>query len=70
MEEMAHMFHITESNTAVLTNLEASSRVAETFSREVEEPTPRPGLCRNCDVQETCCYARPNTIVLYCEEYR
>jgi hypothetical protein len=64
------MAHIAESNTTVLENLEASARVARNFTRRDEKPTPYVGLCRNCDVRETCLYRNPETIVWFCEEYK
>lgn len=59
-----------ESNTSVLENLERSARVAEMFSRQTGKSTEYLGLCRNCELHETCQYRRPGSIVWYCEEYR
>ena len=69
-KEEEQMFRTGESNTSVLENLERSARVAERFSRQPDKPAEYLGLCRNCDVRETCQYRRPGSIVWYCEEYR
>jgi hypothetical protein len=64
------MFNERESNTAVLENLEASSRVAARFMRKREEPVKREGLCCNCEVRETCIYPNTKRAVWFCEEYQ
>ncbi len=64
------MFHDSESSTAVLENLEASTRVARIFREPDEERVPYPGLCGNCEVRETCLYRSGEKVTWYCEEYK
>jgi hypothetical protein len=69
-EDRKAMFREKESNTTVLENLEASSRVAESFAKKPKGAAKRQGLCCNCDLQETCLYKGDGVALWYCEEYQ
>ncbi len=64
------MFPSRESNTAVLPNLKASTRVAARLAKEPPQRTEYRGLCSNCDLRETCLHVSEGTVVWYCEEYQ
>ncbi len=64
------MFRNSESNTAVLENLEVSSRVAAKFRKRGVEVAKREGLCCNCDLRESCLYPAARGAVWFCEEYQ
>ena len=59
-----------ESSSAVLPNLDASTKVAARLAKEPQHTPKYQGLCSNCDLRETCLYVRPGTAVWFCEEYQ
>jgi len=39
-------------------------------ARDAEDKREYAGLCRNCEEREVCLYTKPESVVLFCEEYR